>query len=159
MLVHKLINVRSINILGYFRIGAFDSIDLPLILFKPDECFTNFLYKCWSNCNNILLLQFLSLRFRPKFLKQFRSVDQRLSSAIWWTTMFANHSLSSSSFFFGFSDVTLYYSVSCFVIFDYNSWKTGEISNNIWTYIYIDFNILIWNIYYFRFRQNSVLLI
>ena len=99
-MVHKLINVRSIYILGYFRMGAFDSIDLPLILFKPDECFTNFLYKCWSNCNNILLLQFLYFYvcapYAPYMCKKLLVSKEQVVVLTFWSTSWSMLGQSTS---------------------------------------------------------------
>ena len=43
MLVTKSINIRSINILGQFRMEMFSNIDLPFLLYKPIRMF----YKCF----------------------------------------------------------------------------------------------------------------
>ena len=62
-----------------------------------------------------------------------KGMYQRLSTC--W------HSLSPASVFFGFSKVKLQYSVSCFV----NTWKTGEMCNNV-LFIINCFIVVYWEI-------------
>ena len=158
-------------------IRSMNNIDLLIILYKPDRNVLQITDKWWSKCENMLILQLVYPRVGQHFwncpemvvnifiLQHSDQAKKGMYQLNIYRLYFGQqrletcwHSLFPASVFFGFSEVKLQYSFSCFVILQYfkNWWNVQQHIFIINCFIVVYEN---WNIYYSHFCKNLVFLI